>query len=209
MYSHGVCYLTSSETSAKKRSAELISAYTLASPLKHVSSPLQRGEQLLLAAYDTKSQKQARLDPEWSCDWWVFYKPKKSIHWVSQETSSSSSFGVPSSPLAFRALLFQCSNYRMEKESTEIQYWKTNFVGHSSEESQMFFLIFIYLKTGFKHSPLAVNSPSLIAEPQLLQLVSQAVLRPNAKPSLHKLGIVKAHSECLAANKQMKQHITE
>ena len=104
--------------------------------------------ELLLAAYDTKSQKQARLDPEWRCDWCVFHKAKKPIHWVSQETNSPASSGVFSLSVWLSEHSFsQYSNYRVEKEpSIKIQHQTINFVGQNSKESQMYLLMFIYPK---------------------------------------------------------------
>lgn len=104
--------------------------------------------ELLLAAYDTKSQKQARLDPEWRCDWCVFHKPKKSIHWVSRGSNSPTSFGVFSSSVWLSDHSFsRYSNYRAEEEpSIKIQHQRINFVGQNSKESQMYLPTFIYPK---------------------------------------------------------------
>lgn len=87
--------------------------------------------ELLLAAYDTKSQKKARLDPEWRCDWHVFHKPKKPIDWVSQETNSSTSFGVFSSSVWLSQHTFsRYSNYRAEKEAPKLE-GKSNVFAHA------------------------------------------------------------------------------
>lgn len=175
-----------------------------------ISSTVDSGA-VITCCYDTKSQKQPRLYPELMCDWCVFCKPKKSIHWVAQKTNSSTSFGVSSSSLWLSEHSFSwCSNYRREKESpTEIQHQATNFADIAQRKVKYFCLYSFAWKTGLKYSLLAVNSPSLPAEPQLTFLALWAVSIPNAKLSLHKLGTLKSRSECLAANKQMKRHITE
>lgn len=166
-------YFTPSETSAKKRSAELICAYTLASPLKHHLSTVESGA-VITCCYDTKSQKQPRLYPELRCEWCVFCKPKKSIHWVAQKTNSSTSFGVSSSSLWLSEhSFFWCNNYIREKESsTEIQLQTTNFADIAQRKVKYFCLYSFAWKTGLKYSLLAVNSPSLPVKPQLTMLVS-------------------------------------
>lgn len=137
---------------------------------------------------------------KWRCDWCAFHKPMKSIHWVSWETNSPTSFGVSSSSVYLSKHSSSWhSNCSVEKESSiQINIKQLTLWDKTQREVKCICLCYFSWNSGFKHSLLLENSSS----PGLPGL-------PYTKPSLRQLGILKSHSECLAANKQIKQHITE